>query len=424
MIPPRWPVPACALLAVLMASHAGAYPLYGSEDRGIRRLEGARLAHEGEVPGRQKVSGMLLSLEHVDLRMRSNAAFDLPAPDPAFSARLAGLLGAEADRYGLSVLDLTDPERPLYGEHNGDASRNPGSVGKIAVGLALFQALADAWPGDVDARMRVLRETVVTADDFIVHDSHKVRFWDGETRKLTRRALRQGDQGSLFEFLDWMLSASSNAAAAMVMREALLLERFGKAYPLAAAEASAFFDNTPRTELKELLEQSLLAPMTRNGIDLQGFRQGSLFTRTGKTKVPGTSSYGTPREMLRFLLRMEQGRLVDEWSSRELKRMLYMTERRIRYASSPALRDAAVYFKSGSLYACQPEEGFECRKYQGNKMNLMNSIAIVESPAGQHEIYYLVTLNSNVLRKNSAVDHQTLATRIHRLIERAHGREK
>jgi len=31
-----------------------------------------------------------------------------------------------------------------------------------------------------------------------------------------------------------------------------------------------------------------------------------------------------------------------------------------------------------------------------------------------------VTLISNVLRKNSAVDHQTLATRIHRLIEKAH----
>jgi hypothetical protein len=32
----------------------------------------------------------------------------------------------------------------------------------------------------------------------------------------------------------------------------------------------------------------------------------------------------------------------------------------------------------------------------------------------------MVTLISNVLRKNSAVEHQTLATRIHRLIEKAH----
>jgi hypothetical protein len=50
----------------------------------------------------------------------------------------------------------------------------------------------------------------------------------------------------------------------------------------------------------------------------------------------------------------------------------------------------------------------------------MNSLAIVESPAGERHYYYIVTLMSNVLRKNSAVDHQTLATRIHRLIESHH----
>ena len=97
-----------------------------------------------------------------------------------------------------------------------------------------------------------------------------------------------------------------------------------------------------------------------------------------------------------------------------------MTERRIRYASSPALRKAAVYFKSGSLYSCAPEEGFKCKKYHGNKKNYMNSVAIVESPAVNPDHYYIVTLVSNVLRKNSAVDHQTLATRIHRIIEKLH----
>ena len=169
------------------------------------------------------------------------------------------------------------------------------------------------------------------------------------------------------------------------------------------------------------METTLQAPMTRNGIDISQLRQGSLFTRTGKIKVPGTTSVGTARELLRFMLRMEQGLLVDAWSSRELKRMLYMTERRIRYASSPALHDSAVYFKSGSLFECAPEPGFTCIKYHGNKLNLMNSIAIVESPAKEHKLFYLVALISNVLRKNSAVDHQTLATRIHRLIEKAHG---
>jgi murein L,D-transpeptidase YcbB/YkuD len=50
----------------------------------------------------------------------------------------------------------------------------------------------------------------------------------------------------------------------------------------------------------------------------------------------------------------------------------------------------------------------------------MNSVAIVETPAGVNRLFYLTTLISNVLYKNSAVDHQTLATYIHRMIEADH----
>ena len=146
-------------------------------------------------------------------------------------------------------------------------------------------------------------------------------------------------------------------------------------------------------------------------------RQGSFFTAAGKQKVPGVGdSYGTARELMRYLLRMEQGRLVDEWSSREIKRLLYVTERRIRYASSPALADAAVYFKSGSLFECAPEPGFTCRPYAGNVKNYMNSTAIIESPAAGRKLYYMSTLVTNILRKNSAAEHQALATRLQRLI--------
>ena len=112
------------------------------------------------------------------------------------------------------------------------------------------------------------------------------------------------------------------------------------------------------------------------------------------------------------MLKMEEGRLVDEWSSREIKRLMYVTERRIRYASAPSLADAAVYFKSGSLFECTKEPGFECGQYMGNVKNYMNSIAIIEYPAGDRKIHYMVTLISNVLRKNSAADHQALASRI------------
>jgi len=89
---------------------------------------------------------------------------------------------------------------------------------------------------------------------------------------------------------------------------------------------------------------------------------------------------------------------------------------RIRYASSPALADAAVYFKSGSLFECAKEAGFTCRPYAGNVKNYMNSTAIIESPAVGPKLYYMSTLVTNILRKNSAVEHQELATRLQQLL--------
>jgi len=409
------------LLQGLCPALLPAYPLDGYRDTGIRRLQGAELIQRGALRGRKQPAGATLPTAAVDLRLLDRPDMDIPPIDTAFTREIVALLGEEAPRYSISVLDLSDPDHPVYAEHEGHVKRNPGSVGKLVVGTGLFQALADAYPDDLAARRRVLHDTRVIADDFIIHDHHKVRFWNPATRKLTRRPLRQGDDGSLWEYLDWMLSASSNAAASTMIEQAMLLRRFQREYPLPPDAKAEFFRDTGKRELGKLLVATLQAPLTRNGIDLKELRQGSFFTAMGKRKVPGTTSYATTRELMRWVLRLEQGRIVDVFSSRELKRLLYMTERRIRYASSPALRNAAVYFKSGSLYKCRKEPGFKCYKYHGNVRNLMNSVAIVEAPAGQRHLYYIVTLTSNVLRKNSAVAHQTLATRIHRLLERRHG---
>ncbi len=409
-----------ALACLVWVVTVYAYPIYDSGLTGIRRLEEARLAQAGVIAGQKRLAGELLTLEQVDLRLLEHRDLLLPPVDPAFTKQITGLLDGDQDRYSIAVLDLSDIQRPRYAEHNADVLQNPGSVGKIVVGTAVFQALADAYPEDLEARREVLGKTWVTADEFIVHDSHEVRFWSPQARRMTRRPIRLGDQASLWEFLDWSFSPSSNAAASTVIKQTMLLVRFGRQYPVADEASRDFFMHTPRAELAQLLATTLHTALARNGVDLKRFRQGSFFTAGGKRKVPGTSSYATTRELMRYLLRLEQGRIVDEFSSRELKRLLYVTERRIRYASSPALYNAAVYFKSGSLYQCQPEPGFICRKFHGNKRNLMNSVAIVEAPAGDRRLYYFVTLTSNVLRKNSAVDHQTLATGIHRLIEAAH----
>jgi hypothetical protein len=212
-----------------------------------------------------------------------------------------------------------------------------------------------------------------------------------------------------------MLSASANAAASTVWKEVMLMRAFGDDYPPSPAAENSFFADTPRARLQQIALSVVNDPLRALGIKESEWRLGSFFTRTGKKIVPGVRSYASPRALLLFLLRMEQGRAVDAWSSLELKRMMYMTERRIRYASSPALAEAAVYFKSGSLYRCKKEPDFECGKYLGNVDNFMNSVAIVEKADGR---VYLVALMSNVLRINSAVEHQTLATYIDRILAR------
>ena len=416
----RWVAPAAAVAGAMLSLAVHAYPLDAYPETGIRRLEGLRLANEGKIADVKQPAGALLPLKAVDLRL-AGLALDLPPLDPELSRQLSGLLGGNLAGYGLAVLDLTDPARPRYAEHNGDYRQNVGSVGKIAVALALFQALADTYPKDIAARQRVLK-TIVTADGFSQYDHHTVRIFNVEAKALTRRAIQVGDKATLWEFVDWMMSPSSNSAAGMVMREAMLLRQYGTAYPVLEAEIKRFFSQTPKSELTALFEKTFFEPITRNGLDLAQLRQGSFFTATGKQVVPGPGdSYGTARELMRYLLRMEEGRLVDEWSSREIKRLMYVTERRIRFAGAPALADAAVYFKSGSLYECAKEPGFVCGQYMGNVKNYMNSIAIIEFPAGDRKVHYMVTLISNVLRKNSAAEHQALAARIQQLIVNNHG---
>ena len=412
-----------AFLGLLLLAPASghAWPLDGYADTGIRRVEGSRLANEGQVRDVRQPPGALLPTSAVDLRLTGHRNLEPPAPDPEFTASVVRLLGSEADRYGIAVLDLTDPQRPRYAEHRGDHQQNVGSVGKLVVAVALFQALADTYPNDTEKRTAVLKNTQVTADAFAHWDHHTIRLFDPATKTLVRRPVRDGDRGSLFEWLDWMLSVSSNSAGSMVMREAMLVRQFGTRYPRPDAEIGQFFRDTPGRELTALFDRTFVEPLTRNGLDVAMLRQGSFLTAEGKQLVSGVgNSYGTARELMRLLLRMEQGRLVDEWSSRQVKRLLYMTERRIRYASSPALADSAVYFKSGSLYDCEPEPGFNCGPYRGNVRNYMNSVVIVESPASGRRLHYAVTLISNVLRKNSAATHQALAADIHRLVEGMH----
>ncbi len=400
---------------------AYAYPVDGYPYTGIRRLELYRLALLGELKGPRHAPGQHLPIEAAIPRWKSGNAGSLPPEDAKFSEALTRLLDEEAKPlYSMLVLDLSNPQQPRLGQHNGDLETNVGSVGKVLVALAVFHQLAVLYPDDIEARERVLREARVIADSFSQWDHHVVPFFDVETRTRRFRRIQPGDEANLWEYLDWMLSPSSSAAASMVQKELIALARFGTRYPVAEEEKEAFFRNHGRAELGRIYEQVQVGAIRTAGLDPVRLRQGSFFTRHGKQRVASHGlSIATPAQLVHLLYRLEAGTLIDHWSSRELKRLLYMTQRRIRYASHPALNQAAVYFKSGSLYQCLPDST-TCGKYRGDKVNRLASVAIVESPAGQPRLHYLVAVMSNVLKVNSAVAHQTLAMRIHRLIESLH----
>lgn len=404
-----------SLLLSIAASPAPAYPLDGAAATGIRRLTGYRLVNEGKVKGFVKLPpGALLRGDQIVLRLKGiNAGFDIAPHTPHDSYLQAGLeriFGGRDASYAIALLDMSDPQKPLYASLRGDDKKIPGSVGKLCVITGLFGGLAATWPAIAD-RQKVLRDTIVEADSFIFTDGKTVPFYQDGDPAVVNRVLRLGDRFSLWEWADHMLSQSSNSAGSMVWKQDMLIRKFRSAYPPPKAEQEAFIKNTPKPELAKLALAALEEPLAASGIDTSRLRLGTFFTRNGSNAIPGTASYACPNELLRWLVKMEQGKLVDEWSSLEIKKLLYFVRPRYRYSSSPALLNAAVFFKSGSLFECRA--GAPCKPYAGNVTNLMHSVAVVESG----EKRYLVALMSNVLGVNSAVEHQTIAGEIEKLIQ-------
>ena len=406
----------CWPLALLLLTPLG-YPVDGYEYSGIRRLERLRLRLEGELEGRVPVKGGRKSIRDIKLHLidTEGLATRIRSSEPDLQRRLENLFSGRDESYSIAILDVSPDGDIRSASLRGSRPYQPGSVGKLAIAAGLFTELQAIYPQSVEPRRRILRERTVVADEWIQSDHHRVPLFDLEDKTVGSRPIEKGDGFSLYEWVDHMLSASSNAAASTVWKEAMLMRAFGREYPPTRVEEDAFFEDTGRKELQGIALSVVNDPLRELGIDERDWKLGSFFTRNGKSRVPSAGSTATPNGLLSFLIAVEQGRLVDAWSSLELKRLMYMTERRIRYASSPRLTESAVYFKSGSLYKCEEEPDFECGRYKGNVFNYMNSVAIVEKRDGR---IYLVALMSNVLRVNAAVEHQTLATSIDEMLTR------
>ena len=306
---------------------------------------------------------------------------------------------------------MSDPKNLKYASHRENVGYQPGSVGKLAVLLAVFDQLAKLCPDSFEVRINYLKSKKVTARYWGTGDHHTIPIYDIENDKLTRRVVIGSDEFSLFEWLDHMVSVSNNGAASVMYREAMLMAAFGEDYFfLDEQKAEQFFEETPRDSLTNLSHNTVNQPLRDLGISENEWKLGGFFTGGSSRHLSRKGgSIGTPKGLMKFLVQLEQGKVIDEKSSLEMKRLIYLTDRRIRYAKSPRLDDAAVYFKSGSYYKCNREKDPNCGKYAGNVFNYMNSVIIVEQPNG---VKYIVCLMTNVLNKNSAGAHMYLASKI------------
>lgn len=411
------------IILVLCASFTtmSYYPIDGYERTGIKRLKRLELIKSGELKDATKLpEGAMKSYMDIQLNLtekRQDSVHCFLKEDEVFQKEINNLFRGLDKSYSLTVLDISDLNNILYAHRNETSGYQPGSVGKIAVLVALFEQLANIYPDSFDKRIELLKNKSVKAGAWGLTDSHTVPIYNIETQKLLKRQVIASDVFTLFEWADHMMSVSNNGAASIVWREALLMQVFGDKYPeLTQEEADAYFKDTPRKEITDLSNDVVNLPLRKLGITSDEWRLGSFFT-SGANKYVGDKggSIGSPLGLMKFLIQLEQGNVIDNASSLEMKRLMYMTDRRIRYAQSPALKEAAVYFKSGSLYKCDRTKGEECGKYMGNVTNFMNSVAIVEHP---DNCRYIVVLMTNVLRKNSASDHMALAASIDKIVRK------
>ncbi|WP_339652113.1 serine hydrolase [uncultured Maribacter sp.] len=397
------------------------YPIDGYERTGIKRLKRLELIKSGEIKDATALpAGALKSYSEIQLNLlsrKNDSAMGLMQVNEDFQKEINALFRGLDKSYSLTVLDISDPKNVRYAERNETAGYQPGSVGKLAVLNGLFTQLAKIYPDSFEQRTELLKNKSVKAGVWGLTDEHTIPIFNIEKNTLVKRQVIASDVFTLYEWTDHMLSVSNNGAASIVWREVLLMAAFGDKYPdLTPEEADTYFKETPKKELTDLGNDVVNLPLRDLGITADEWRLGSFFTRGANTYVGDKGgSIGSPQGLMKFLVQLEQGNVVDEASSLEMKRLMYMTDRRIRYAQSPVLKEAAVYFKSGSLYKCDRSKGEACGKYMGNVTNFMNSVIIVEHP---NNCRYMVVLMTNVLRKNSASDHMYLAGNIDKIIRK------
>lgn len=403
------------ILAITISFGFAVYPIDGYKRTGIKRLYQLQKFQNDSVPYNRIPKGAYKKWSEIKLNLTSvKDSLDLLLiQDKDFAKRINSLF--PSGNYSASVLDMSNPDKLQYAEYRENVGYQPGSVGKIAVLNAVFYQMAKICPDSWEDRVMYLKDIRVSSRYWGTGDHHTVPIYDIEKDKLVKRQVVASDVFSLYEWLDHMVSVSNNGAASVMFREAILMAAFGTDYVnLTEEQAETYFKETPKSTLTDLAHSVVNDPLRELGISEDEWKLGGMFTR-GPEKFVGRKggSIGTTKGLMKYLLSIEQGNVIDENSSLEIKRLLYSTDRRIRYAKSPRLDNAAVYFKSGSYYKCDRVKDPNCKPYAGNVYNYMNSVIIVEHENG---VKYIVCLMTNVLNRNSAGSHMYLASKIDDLI--------
>lgn len=396
--------------------NANAYPIDGYAYTGIDRL---MYHYRMFLDSQQRVKmkpGEMLMMTDVNLSLVGQKSTMPKVEFAKLKSELGRLFSSLEKEYSISVVDISDPNNLKHAGIRENLQYQPGSVGKIAIAIAIFSELHKIYGDDWTSIRGVLYSKMVNGGPWSVPNHHTVPFYDVQKDKYSKRLVVPSDEFTLYEWLDHMLSLSSSAAASVLWREALLMHVFDRQYEcINYEEGEAFFKRESKALLNDLAIDVVNCPLRKIDIDDQEWRLGSFFTTGADRIIPGKGgSTGTTSGLLKFLLALEKGEVVNARSSLELKRLMYVTDRRIRYSAARAIRDDAVYFKSGSYYSFH--EGSKRVQYAGTKFNYMNSVAIVEKQDATKK-KYLVALMSNVLGKNSVNEHYRLAAQIDEVIQ-------
>lgn len=397
------------LTGLLFSTNINAYPIDGYPYTGIDRLLYQYKVMKDSSLTTKLDKGALLNLSDIKLSLASSN-YSWPKEDKLLKIKLQNIFKQLEPEYSVSVMDITNTDNIRYAGINENVGYQPGSVAKIIAAMGLFDALHKVYGDNWEEIRAVLYTRKVRGNEFVIYDHHTIPIYDIEEDKYYKRKAAESDVFSLYEWLDHMFSKSNNGAASVVMREMLLIHIMDDYYECANQhEMNMVIENAGKAVLSNLTEDLTNCVLESVGIEKTEYRLGGFFTSGAEKYVPRKGgSIGTTKGLMKFMFALESGLIINEKISLEIKRLMYLTDRRIRYASNRNLDNDAVYFKSGSLYSFKPEPGFVKNNYAGNRYNYMNSVIIVEKQDSTKR-KYMVALMSNVLRKNSVGEHHALA---------------